>query len=423
MPRVLDGTEAGIEEIEEAGKDHEMNHGGGGEPPEGGGARRRWVALALGAAGLLAAAGAVWALSTQPLAPGPGAGSGSGSAAAEEAAPAAVAVGLEVSAEGWGEGSSPFIAHVVGETAGGGAVDFYHAVWPDGTGALLELEEGVYTVTWVSAISADGSIYRTEGVSCELAVDGGGGAVAGGSFERIPAEGVAQGDLDRVLGEIADAVERGDETLSGEAGQQAVDAATGNAAKNPNADREALDAAREEAEAAVPDEPAAGGVSKPSDSGSPSSSGGAGSKPSGGSSSSGSSSSKPSGGNSSSSSGGSGSKPSGGGSSAGGSSSGGGSEPSKPAHTHSWQPVTEQRWVVDQAAWTEQVMVGEYIQCACGATFGTYNEWKAHTKAASSDIAHNYKVVPKYETVYHDEVGHYETVTTGYRCSGCGATK
>lgn len=26
------------------------------------------------------------------------------------------------------------------------------------------------------------------------------------------------------------------------------------------------------------------------------------------------------------------------------------------------------------------------------------------------------------ETIHHDEVGHYETVTTGHRCS-CGATK
>ncbi len=118
--------------------------------------------------------------------------------------------------------------------------------------------------------------------------------------------------------------------------------------------------------------------------------------------------------------GGSSSKPSDGSSSGGGSDS----QPSKPAHTHDCQPVTEQRWVVDQAAWDEQVKVGSQIVCSCGATFSSNEAWSDHAEAeALQGSMHSYSVEPVYETVHHDEVGHYETAIIGYKCSGCGATK
>ena len=41
--------------------------------------------------------------------------------------------------------------------------------------------------------------------------------------------------------------------------------------------------------------------------------------------------------------------------------------------------------------------------------YGWHTEWK--------------EVVTGYQTVHHDAVTHTETVTTGYRCSTCGATK
>ena len=127
-----------------------------------------------------------------------------------------------------------------------------------------------------------------------------------------------------------------------------------------------------------------------------------------------SSSSKPSGDSSSS------SKPSGGSSE---------SKPSKPSHTHSWQPqyttvhhdaVYEQKYVVDQAAWSEERSICN--QCGADIT-GNYI---AHFKASPSCSGYHSEIIN------HPEQGHYENVQvsaawdeqvlTGYKCS-CGATK
>ena len=109
------------------------------------------------------------------------------------------------------------------------------------------------------------------------------------------------------------------------------------------------------------------------------------------------------------------------------------SSSSKPAeHTHDWVAVTETRTVVDQPAYDEQVPITEMVaweKCDnCGADitadpsghnktemlagtgkYGWHTEWK--------------EVVTGYQTVHHDAVTHTEMVTTGYRCSTCGATK
>lgn len=113
--------------------------------------------------------------------------------------------------------------------------------------------------------------------------------------------------------------------------------------------------------------------------------------------------------------------------------SGSNSSSSKPAeHTHDWVAVTETRTVVDQPAYDEQVPITEMVaweKCDnCGADitadpsghnktemlagtgkYGWHTEWK--------------EVVTGYQTVHHDAVTHTETVTTGYRCLTCGATK
>ena len=113
--------------------------------------------------------------------------------------------------------------------------------------------------------------------------------------------------------------------------------------------------------------------------------------------------------------------------------SGSNSRNSKPTeHTHNWVAITETRTVVDQPAYDEQVPITEMVaweKCDnCGADitadpsghnktemlagtgkYGWHTEWK--------------EVVTGYQTVHHDAVTHTETVTTGYRCSTCGATK
>lgn len=141
---------------------------------------------------------------------------------------------------------------------------------------------------------------------------------------------------------------------------------------------------------------------------------------------------KPSGGNANSNTGTGGSKPSGGNS--GGASNGGSS---KPSHTHTWVEQTTQQWVpnnvwvVDQAAWDEVVPGRTYVLCSCGATFADDNAWWNHASDAAfnGDKNHSYTVMVENTTIHHDEVGHWEdqghneTVVTGYKCSGCGATR
>ena len=113
--------------------------------------------------------------------------------------------------------------------------------------------------------------------------------------------------------------------------------------------------------------------------------------------------------------------------------SGSSSSSSKPAeHTHDWVAVTETRTVVDQAAYDEQVPITEmkaYSICNdCGAdiTGNTYEHVKDHMINDTGNGGYHTEwreVVTGYQTVHHDAVTHTETVTTGYRCSTCGATK
>ena len=122
------------------------------------------------------------------------------------------------------------------------------------------------------------------------------------------------------------------------------------------------------------------------------------------------------------------SKPSSGGNSkpSGGSSGGNSStEPSKPAHVHNWVEQTEKKWVVDQEAWVEDKAVGYVKHCKCGVSFSEGESTTPHLKegALAGDLNHSIWTETIYEQVHHDEIGHYETVVTGYKCSGCGATK
>ena len=113
--------------------------------------------------------------------------------------------------------------------------------------------------------------------------------------------------------------------------------------------------------------------------------------------------------------------------------SGSNASSSKPAeHTHNWVAVTETRTVVDQAAYDEQVPITEmaaWEKCDnCGADITA--DPSGHNKAEMLAGTGKYgwhtewkEVVTGYQTVHHDAVTHTETVTTGYRCSTCGATK
>lgn len=130
-----------------------------------------------------------------------------------------------------------------------------------------------------------------------------------------------------------------------------------------------------------------------------------------------------------------------------------------PAHEHNWVPITktvhheavtheepvyEEKWVVDKPAWEETVVASKaYLQCNnCGYTSTDEEDMLLHIVGKHmNDERSSYSVIPaQYQTIYHDAEGHYEkvqtgtktvvdkqaydeTVTTGYKCSICGATK
>ena len=129
------------------------------------------------------------------------------------------------------------------------------------------------------------------------------------------------------------------------------------------------------------------------------------------------------------------------------------SQPSQPAHEHNWVAVTEQVWVEDKAAWDETVLVKEAwdeetvtyewqwvnigYKTGDGKMWDTEAEAEAHmftlpvAQRHYSTIADEVQVPitttvhhdAEYTTVHHDATGHYEDVTTGYKCSSCGAQK
>lgn len=131
----------------------------------------------------------------------------------------------------------------------------------------------------------------------------------------------------------------------------------------------------------------------------------------------------------------SGSQPSGGNGGSGSSSApsgGSGSQASKPTHQHTWVAVTHEEPVYGQK-WVPNIvytMHERYVCNGCGFTTSSLSEMGSHFRAAAK--AGNYScgsyTNDSYET--KEDQGHYETVQTGtttvtdgYRCSGCGATK
>lgn len=115
----------------------------------------------------------------------------------------------------------------------------------------------------------------------------------------------------------------------------------------------------------------------------------------------------------------SGSASSGGSGSSGTASPSGSSAASQPQRT--WVEDTEQVWVVDSAAWDEQVPVygqEEHTICnTCGAdiTGNVDAHAKQHHAAGEHMGWHSecVSVITGYDTVHHDETGHYETVAAG----------
>lgn len=315
---------------------------------------------------------------------------------------------LEVKADGWdADTSTPIIAHI--EDADG-KVDFYTAIAANKQVTVKVGESGTYTVTFISPVNADGSIYKVP--SKKVTAGKADKTVATGvTFDKVDADKVTKDDLTAIAKDVAEAVKKGDSTLTGDKGAEVVKKFEDNIKKNPNADTDAVEKETEKAQESAKEEKSDAKTPETSDS-------------------------KPSGGNSSNT----------------GSNSNSGSSSKKddtPAHQHNWvaqtktvhhdaQYKTVHHDAVTHQVWHDAVTEEHYICNQCGADI-TSDPWghinNSLMNGGNCGSYHSTYVTVKqgyYETVtdqaaYDEQVqvrdAWDETVTTGYKCSGCGATK
>ena len=194
---------------------------------------------------------------------------------------------LEVKADGWDtETSTPVIAHIEDED---GKVDFYTAIAANKQVTVKVGESGTYTVTFISPVNADGSIYKVP--SKKVTAGKADKTVAiGVTFDKVDADKVTKDDLTAIAKDVAEAVKKGDSTLTGDKGAEVVKKFEDNIKKNPNADTDAVEKETEKAQESAKEEKSDAKTpetsdSKKSDSSSKKDEGKSDSKPSGGNSS------------------------------------------------------------------------------------------------------------------------------------------
>lgn len=332
---------------------------------------------------------------------------------------------LEVKADGWdADTSTPIIAHIKDAD---GKVDFYTAIAANKQVTVKVGNSGTYTVTFISPVNADGSIYKVSSKKVTAGKADKKTASTGVTFNKVDADKVTKDDLTAIAKDVAAAVKKGDSTLTGDKGAAVAKKFEDNIKKNPNADADAVEKESEKAQETAKEDKSDAKTpetsdNKKNDSGSKNDSGnnGSGNK----------SDSKPSGGS---------------GNSGSGSSSGGSSKKDDTtAHQHNWvaqtktvhhdaQYKTVHHDAVTHQVWHDAVTEEHYICNQCGADI-TSDPW-GHLDAYDHGGYHSSYVTVKqgyYETVtdkaaYDEQVqvsaARDETVTTGYKCSGCGATK
>ena len=150
-----------------------------------------------------------------------------------------MALSLEVKAEGWdADTSTPVIAHIEGAD---GEVDFYTAIAANKKVSVTVGETGTYNVSLIPPVNADGSTYKA--ASSEIAAvktDGkAGGTVI--ALEKVDADKVTEDELTAIAKDVAEAVKKGDSTLTGERGVRVVNIFQTNIGSNPNADTDAVE--------------------------------------------------------------------------------------------------------------------------------------------------------------------------------------
>lgn len=152
---------------------------------------------------------------------------------------------LEVKADGWdADTSTPVIAHIKDAD---GKVDFYTAIAANKQVTVKVGKSGTYTVTFISPVNADGSIYKVP--SKKVTAGKADKTVATGvTFDKVDADKVTKDDLTAIAKDVAAAVKKGDSTLTGDKGAEVVKKFEDNIKKNPNADADAVEKESEKAQ-------------------------------------------------------------------------------------------------------------------------------------------------------------------------------
>ena len=315
---------------------------------------------------------------------------------------------LEVKADGWdADTSTPIIAHI--EDADG-EVDFYTAIAANKQVTVRVGKSGTYTVTFISPVNADGSIYKVSSKKVTAGKADKKTASTGVTFNKVDADKVTKDDLTAIAKDVAEAVKKGDSTLTGDKGAEVVKKFEDNIKKNPNADAGAVEKETEKAQETAKEEKSDAKTPETSDNKSDS---------------------KPSGSNNSSNSGSSSKKD------------------DTPAHQHNWVAQTKtvhhdaqyktvhhdaQYKTVHHDAVTKTVNIcnqcGQDITGNEAAHFkaaalsgGNCQSCHSETRTVQAAYDEQVKVSDAYDEQVQVSAAWEETVTTGYKCSSCGATE
>lgn len=343
-----------------------------------------------------------------------------------------MALFLEVKADGWdADTSTPVIAHI--EDADGKA-DFYTAIAANKQVTVEVGKSGTYSVALIPPVNADGSTYKAASSKVKAGKDDKktNGTVI--TLEKVDADKVTKDDLTAIAKDVAAAVKKGDSTLTGDKGAALAKKFEDNIKKNPNADADAVEKESEKAQETAKEDKSDAKKPDTSDNKKNDSDSSNGSKNDSGN-------------------GGSGSKSDGNSGNSGSSSNTNSGSSSKkddtPTHQHNWvaqtktvhhdaQYKTVHHDAVTHQVWHDAVTEEHYICNQCGADI-TSDPWghinNSLMNGGNCGSYHSTYVTVKqgyYETVTDEaawdeqvqvSAAWDETVTTGYKCSSCDATK
>ena len=157
---------------------------------------------------------------------------------------------LKVKADGWdADTSTPVIAHIVEDADG--KVDFYTAIAANKQVTVRVGKSGAYTVTFISPVNADGSIYKVSSKKVTAGKADKKTASTDVTFNKVDADKVTKDDLTAIAKDVAAAVKKGDSTLTGDKGAEVVKKFEDNIKKNPYADADAVEKESEKAQEAA----------------------------------------------------------------------------------------------------------------------------------------------------------------------------